>query len=527
MARLSNTRNAKARSQGTSIPVVTNLAGGRAYAQSPKLELVNLILSSFLANDMYRDEKQIRNRIKELVKQIPDKDFVAKAALFARNEFGMRTMSHLVAGEIANQNLASGTEWGRHFFNAIVHRLDDMMEILGYYLGENPNHALPNALKGGFASAFNRFDAYSLAKYKGANRAVKLVDVVRLVRPRPTSKNEAALKGLLDGTLKNVDTWESKISASGKVVGDKAKAEARNEAWGDLIKAKKLGYLALVRNLTNIANDTDDATFALALELLKNREQAVKSLILPFQLYIAYKTIESEGRIVNTRRRALVLDGLSFAVDAALANIPKMEGKTLVAVDISGSMTAAVAAQTELQCVELAALFGVALAKANGADLMLFNDTHKMVPVMQSRSTIEQARQYARTSGGTSFDAIFNGAGNDKYDRIFILSDMQAWMQSGWAPDSKLKAYKARAGANPYIYSFDLTGKGTMQVPEDSGKVIALAGWSDKVFDLLKTTEQDRQVLIKKIEAYEIKLPVRERKPKAENAFIPTGAVTE
>jgi hypothetical protein len=512
MARLSN---AAARSQSTSAPVVTNMAGGKAYQQSPKLELVNLILSSFLANDMYRDEKAIQRRIGELVKLIPEKDFVAKAALFARNEFGMRTMSHLVAGEIASQNLASGTEWGRHFFNAIVHRLDDMMEILSYYFGENPNHALPNALKSGFASAFNRFDAYSIAKYKGANRSVKLVDVVRLVRPKPTAKNAEALKGLLEGTLKNTETWESKISASGKVEGEKAKSEARAEAWSDLLKAKKLGFLALVRNLTNIANDTDDATFALALDLLKDRDQVVKSLILPFQLYIAYKVIEGESRIKNTNRRARVLDGLSFAVDAALANIPKMKGKTLVAVDISGSMAAVVSTQTELQCVELATLFGVALAKANGADLMLFNISHTMVPVMQSKSVVDQTRQYAHTAGGTSFKAIFAGAGTTKYDRIFVLSDMQMWVDHfNSGPIESVKQYRSASGANPFIYSFDLTGKGTMQVPEDSGKVIALAGWSDKVFDLLKTTEMDRQALIKRISNYQIAIPVRERRPK-------------
>ena len=36
----------------------------------------------------------------------------------------------------------------------------------------------PNALKKGFASAFNKFDSYQIAKYKNSNKEVKLVDII-------------------------------------------------------------------------------------------------------------------------------------------------------------------------------------------------------------------------------------------------------------------------------------------------------------------------------------------------------------
>ena len=527
MSRFSNTSQARSVSQNAvATRVVKNNAGGKAYKQSAKLELVNLMLSNFLAGDMYRDEKTIIKRIESLVSQIDDKEFLARAALYARNEFGMRTMSHLVAGEMAHQNSTSGAQWAKDFYDAIIYRVDDMSEIMGYYFGKNTGHALPNAMKKGFASAIGRFDAYQLAKYRGENKAVKLVDVVRLVRPKPTKKNEGALKALLEGTLKNANTWEAKISKAGQSGSAAAKKEARSAAWADLLLEKKIGYLALVRNLVNIANDVDDGAFDVALELLKDEKTIKSSKIFPFQIYNAFVEIDdaprrgswgySRGgsentRITDKRRVAKLVDALAVAIDLSLSNLPKLDGRSLVAIDTSGSMSSRLSDKNSMAYVDIAALFGVALAKATGADVVDFNTSAKYMSIPTSRSTMDLVKGLATPGGGTNFESIFSTIGKTKYDRIFILSDMQAWMQSGYSsnPRGAFDNYKRVSGANPFLYSFDLAGHGTMQVPENDGKVICLAGWSDKIFDVLKTTEMDRNALINTISAYPIAVAKR------------------
>ena len=78
-----------------------------------------------------------------------------------------------------------------------------MLEILAYFESKGGKH-LPNAMKKGLAKAFDRFDSYQLAKYRGENRAYKLIDVVNLVHPKPTERNERAmsvesLTGFLSG----------------------------------------------------------------------------------------------------------------------------------------------------------------------------------------------------------------------------------------------------------------------------------------------------------------------------------------
>lgn len=84
-----------------------------------------------------------------------------------------------------------------------------------------------------------------------------------------------------------------------------------------------------------------------------------------------------------------------------------------------------------------------------------------------------------------------------RYDRIVILSDMQTWVNDE-SQVGPFNSYKKQYGAKPKVYSFDLKNYGTMAFPQES--VFALAGWSDKVFDIVKLLEQDRNALVHRVE---------------------------
>lgn len=127
-----------------------------------------------------------------------DAEFAAKAAIYARTKFGMRSITHLLAGELAKY--ATGKEWAKSFYEQIVYRPDDMTEIMAYYFNTQ-KLKLPNAMKKGFAAAFDKFDGYQLAKYRNANKDLKLVDVVNLIHPKPTDRNREALTLLVKNEL--------------------------------------------------------------------------------------------------------------------------------------------------------------------------------------------------------------------------------------------------------------------------------------------------------------------------------------
>ena len=458
-----------------------NLAEGKAYKQVPKIEFVSLLLTSFVEDQFYRNKSQSLNKLTELMNSISDKKFLAKASVFARNEFGMRSITHATAGELANS--VKGEAWLKNYFNKVVYRADDITEILAYYLAKF-GKPVPNSMKKGLGTAFNKFDAYQLAKYRREGAKVSLVDAVNLLHPKPSDKNADAMKQLIEGKLKSTDTWESKLTQAGqKAETEEQKAELKADAWKSLIKERKIGYFALLRNLRNISEQAPNLVSD-ACELLTDEKLIKNSLVLPFRFQTAMKEVGNRDM-----KRAL-----NKALDISCTNVPKFEGKTLVAIDTSGSMDG--------RPSEIATLFGAILAKSNDSDVLSFDTKATWEKYNPDDSVMTIAGSFSFRGGGTSFPLIFDHA-KEKYDRIIILSDMQSW-SGGWGgnPQPNYESYKKRTGADPFIYSFDLEGYGTTEFI--THKNLQIAGFSEKIFDVMKIMEQDRNALVKRIEEVKI-----------------------
>lgn len=471
--------------------LTTNLAGGEAYKQTDELALVSILLTSFVNDQFYRNAKTSLDELKKLASKIKDKEFVAKSAIFARDRFGMRSVTHALAAELASE--VGGNEWGKNFYDKVVVRVDDMTEILSYYLTyktNKDNPKFPNSLKKGFAKAFDKFDSYQLAKYAGSNKDVKLVDIVNIVHPIPCERNNEALKSLIKGELKNTETWEAKLSQVGQIAeSEEDLAQLKSDAWKDLLDSKRLGYFAALRNARNIINQAPDCVGKLC-DLLTNEKMIRGSRVLPFRFSTAYEEISKLGSSKDVRD---VLIAINKALDISVCNVPIFDGETLVVVDVSSSMK-----QNRVQGTS--ALFGAVFAKANNCDIMTFDrdaDYKKYNP-MDSVLTIRDS--FTFNGGSTNFHSIFNRA-NKKYDRIIILSDMQGWVGHN-TPTADFQRYKAQFGANPHLYSWDLAGHGTLQFPEN--QVYCVAGFSEKVFDIMKLLESDKKALINEIKSIEL-----------------------
>ncbi|GAB5553442.1 MAG: TROVE domain-containing protein [Saprospiraceae bacterium] len=472
-------------------PLIRNRGGGLAFRQDAKLHLASLLLTSFAQDQYYRKAKQTHQELFNLLDQV-DPVFAAKAAVYARKTYGMRSITHLLAARLATK--ASGHIWAKDFYQSIVQRPDDMLEIYAAYRALG-NEKLPNAMKKGFAQAFTQFDAYQLAKYRGQERSVKLVDLVNLVHPKPTAHNQGAIGKLVNQDLKAVNTWEAKLSNAGQATTVIAKKEQKAAAWSDLIREQKIGYFALLRNLRNIAEQAPEVLDQ-ALKTLVDRQRIKKSKVLPFRYLTAQDAIlEAQVSIRNKRR---IQRALNRALEISVDNVPVFDGRTLVVLDDSGSMTW-VAKGRGKPPIQIGAIFAAMLYKSNDADLMRFSDRAAYVyPFFRDSifGITDQLVKNAR-SAGTNFHAIFQRA-NKAYDRIIILSDMQGWIGT-YSPKKTFEAYKRKYQADPFVYSFDLQGYGSLQLPQQ--KTFCLAGFSDKVFDLMALLETDPQALIHEIEA--------------------------
>lgn len=453
---------------------VRNLAGGKAYKKSNEMQLASLLLTSFGDDKFYQKENETYNRLERLIEAC-DKEFVAKAIIYARKEFGMRTITHIAASMLAKH--IGGATWGKSFYDKVVHRVDDMLEIIACHISRKQK--VTNAMKKGFASALARFDEYQLAKYKGEGKNVKLVDVVNLVHPVQSEKNNGAIEKLINGELKSFDTWESELSAVGSDI------EAKRDVWRRLLAENKLGYFALVRNLRNIILLGNKGLKEMAFNAMLDEKSIKRSMLLPFRFSTAYDEmakIDSEAMRVVSR-----------ACEIACNNVPKLDGKTLIALDVSGSMS-------NCRVSDIASLFTAVLLKSNDCDLITFSDDarYRRVNTDDSVMTIKNSIKYA--FGGTNFEAIFQTA-NKAYDRVILLSDMQAWLQNGWcckSPKAAYEKYKRDFSApNCKFYSIDLAGYGTLQMPQHD--VYCMAGFSEKIFDIMKNLEADKHALVNAI----------------------------
>ena len=464
-------------SRGKSAPNTVNFAGGRAFTQTAKLELVSVLLTTFLEDEFYRTEKQTTEKIRDLITKVGDPRFVAKAALYARNTYGMRSVSHLVAGELPKS--VKGARWTKSFYAQVVRRPDDVMETLGYYLAVY-GRPVPNSLKKGLGAALARFDEHQVAKYRREHGVFKMVDAVNLVRPKATP----ALSKLVRGELAPAQTWETKLTQAGTGETAEQVAAAKTQAWGELLRERKLGYLALLRNVRNILTQAPELVGELCAQLAD--EGAVrKSLVFPFQFLSAVDVLK-QGNLPGASR---VMDALNQAIDHSLANVPNFGGNTLVALDSSGSMVGR--PQT------IGSLFAATLVKATGADLMLFSDDARYVTLNRHDTTLTAAQSIPFISGGTNFNSIFQRA-NRAYDRIVILSDMQGWIGGG-APLQPFADYKTRYSVTPRVFSFDLKGYGTLQFPQE--RVYCLAGWNDRVFEIMQKLDRDPEALVRDVES--------------------------
>lgn len=481
----------------------TNMAGGKSFQMSDKMEFVTTCAAKLLHTGreglrMYETEEARTQRLKALIPKV-GAEFAAKTALWLRISCGSRSMSHLLGALIAPH--CSGELWATDFYSQVVVRPDDMCEIaaaIWKYNGQKravqdtkglTKMKLPNAVKRGFANAFGKFDQYRLAKYANKSVSPNLRSLILLTRPKPNERNEKALAGILAKNLINTDTWEAQMSAAGQ------SGKSKGDTWTELVQQGKLGQLALLKNLRNIAEHCTNATIMLACAQLTNAEAIRKNGILPAQYIMAYNSIK------GCPCEQYIRGCIDAAVEIAAGNVPQIGQKVLIAIDESGSM------QDNER--ESAALFAATLLKSNpNSEVMFFASGARYVTFDRKQSLLQlmASIRQAFGNGGTDFNQIFKTA-NKAYDTIVILSDNEGWMGSsvgrrGGAPVETMKAYQTKYNIVPTVFSFDLGGDGSLMFREDS--IITLAGCSFQVFKLLNILKNDRRMLVDLIDSIEI-----------------------
>jgi hypothetical protein len=251
-------------------------------------------------------------------------------------------------------------------------------------------------VKKGLAAAFPKFDEYQLAKYDRGG-PIKLRDVLFLCHAKPRDDKQAAVwKKLIWGRLASPDTWEVALSAT--------EGRGKREAWERLLAENKLGALALLRNLRNLHDaGVNEALVLTALRAVNTQR------VLPFRFLAA------------ARYAPQWEEALESAMLSSIASQEKLAGKTVLLVDVSGSMTAALSRRSEMQRTDAVLLREI----GERVSVFSFSDQLVEVPARRGfalRDAIDQSQPHNSTQLGKAVEQL----NRERYDRLIVITDEQA-----------------------------------------------------------------------------------------------------
>lgn len=384
-------------------PTIRTHEGGKAKLISPEQMLRRSVMACMLWEDtFYEDGVEIATRISELVKLVPPEK-VAEIAVAAREEMHLRHVPLLLVRELARKSYPKTAET----LARVIQRADELSEFLSLYqegrTGAKTLNKLSHQVQRGLAQAFRKFDEYQLAKYNRDTK-IKLRDVLFLCHAKPVDAEQAALwKRLVDGKLVTPDTWEVAISAT--------KGENKKEAWGRLLNEKKLGGMALLRNLRNMkeAGVSRTKVIAALTEMRTDR-------ILPFRFIAAEQ---------NAQEYAPQIEAAMLKSCQAL---PKLAGHTVILIDHSGSMEDRLSGKSEMRRIDAAcALAIIAREISEDASVYAFSDDCVKIPARRGFA-LRDAVLTGMNPSGTMLDkaiAYIDREEKKEYDRLIVITDEQ------------------------------------------------------------------------------------------------------
>lgn len=439
-------------------PAALNAGGVLGYARNAHSELYLLAVALInLGKDTFHEQGDLRTRrfchlTHELA--VSDPGWMVRMLRWLRTDSHLRSAPLVGAAEFvaARRGMPDPEGDGEQVVDGVLQRADEPGELLAYW-SANYGMAFPKALKKGVAAAVLRlYDEYALSKYDRENAAFRFARVLDLTHPASTDpvqralfayahadmrgrnpqpvaelallRERAALTALPVAERRDVlagPDATARLRAAGmtwEAVAGWLHGPMDAAAWSAILPL--MGYEARLKNLRNFddAGIDDEAAGKLA-AWLTDPQRVAKSRQLPFRFYAAHLAVRSL-RWGHTLEKAL---------QASLANVPALPGRTLVLVDQSPSMFPGYHFSTRQQHetisnADLAKLFGSAVAlRAADATLVGYGQTSYPVLFHRRDPLLKVMERFRMVDGTDTFGAA--AAHYAAHDRVVIVTDEQ------------------------------------------------------------------------------------------------------
>ncbi len=494
-----------------------NEAGGRAYAFSPEHALAQYAATGTFGQTFYAGAEEQLAKVKELAEKV-DPRFVARVAVYSREKGMMKDMPAFLAAFLAAKDV--------RLLASLFPRVIDNGKMLRNFvqivrsgaIGRKSFGSAPKRLARAWFSS--RSPEVIFRQSLGAAPSMK--DIIKMVRPSPKNdKGEVdagreALYGYLIGkevALEKLPASVQAFEAFKKGAGEipdvpfemLTALELTTERWTAI--ARRMSWTQLRMNLNTLLRHgvfRDAAMVSFVAQKLRDPELVRRSRVFPYQLMAAFMAAKSDmpGEITMA---------LQEAMEIAIENVPKVEGKIFLCPDVSGSMQSAATgirkgATSAVRCIDIAALVSAAFLRRNtSAEVMPFSDDvvtmpHRLNPL---DSVMTNAQFLASLpSGGTACSAPLRRLNAERAngDLVIYVSDNMSWADFARAPSShqgflgritgrstvmadEWETFRRR-NPNAKLVLIDIQPYGTTQVQERAD-VLNVGGFSDSVFDVI------------------------------------------
>jgi 60 kDa SS-A/Ro ribonucleoprotein len=473
-----------------------NAAGAPAYALSAKQALAQYAVTGCFNRTYYASAEAQVAKVVDLAYEAPP-EFVAKTAIYARERGFMKDTPALLCAalSIAEPKLFAAT------FPRII---DDVRMLRNFVqmvrsgvtgrksLGTQPKRLVKSWLEARSEEALFR---------ASVGQSPYLVDVIKMVHPKPQSDARRAFYGYLldrehqtESLPQVVKDYEAFKSGRSQVVPDVpfqmlTSLALREEQWVAI--AKNASWQMTRMNLNTFARHGvfgRRGMVELVAARLRDAAAIRKARAFPYQLLAACR---SSGEGVPRQ----VKDALEEAMEHSVYNVPAVEGKVYVLVDVSVSMSDPITGQrkgatTKMRCIDGAALVAAALLRQNrSAEVIPFAEKVRKVSLSSRDSILTNAQKLSSLGGGgtdCSAPLKWLNQGKAKGDLVVYVSDNESWMDARRGATAVMNEWQLFKARNPgaRLTCLDFVPNATTQAAERED-ILNVGGFSDAVFDLL------------------------------------------
>lgn len=502
----------------------TNAAGGKAYKLSDKQALAQLAATGCFNRTFHTSAEEQLETITQLAMSLPA-EFVAKVAVYARDKGYMKdTPAYLVAALAKRRE----HELLRKVFPRVIDNgkmLRNVVQMVrGGTLGEG--RSFGRALKTLIEQWINDSSPKRLLNASVGN-SPSLADVLRMVHPKPATAERRALYGWLLGKESNkaeLPQIVRDLLAWNEAKGERVAApdvefrlltgeQLSDAAWAGI--ARNMSWNQLRMNLNTLARHNvfkDRGLTRVIADRLGNPEEVRKAKVFPYAIMTAWLCADEDVP-------AVVKNALRDAMELSIANVPRLDQKIAVCIDVSGSMSSAITgyrkgSTSAVRCVDVAALIGAVLVRncPNTTVLPFDTDVHQVF-LQRETSVIEVASRLAINGGGTACSVPIAELNKRRavVDLVLMVSDNESWADSAFVarPEAHANWLNGRGSSGHFGYGsptafaqewfllkqrcpqaklvcIDLTPKPNAQAPT-ALDVLNVGGFSDAVFDVVSS----------------------------------------